>query len=136
MPRKIQRSDPGRSDPGAAEPSEQGERNQDQPAVGRRRLLTGGGMVMAGVVGAGVAAAAAAPAGAAAGAAVLQDMANNAGASATPTELDAANNTTPAFILTNTGVDTSTTPNGAGPALRLTPSAETVPTISAQSPRR
>src|SRR5260370_25313590 len=88
-------------------------------------------MVMAGVVGAGVAAAAAAPAGAAAGAAVLQDMANNAGASATPTELDAANNTTPAFILTNTGVDTSTTPNGAGPALRLTPSAETVPTKSA-----
>jgi hypothetical protein len=86
---------------------------------------------MAGVVGAGVAAAAAAPASAAAGAAVLQDTVNDAGASTTPTELDAANNTTPAFILTNTGVDTSTTPNGAGPALRLTPSAETVPAKSA-----
>ena len=130
MPRKIQRSDPGRSDPGAAEPSEQGERNQDQPAVGRRRLLTGGGVVAAGVVGAGLAAAAAAPASAAAGNPVTQDAVNNAGTSATPTELDAANNTTPAFILNNTGVDTSTTVHGAGPALRLTPSTAVVPTAS------
>ena len=130
MPRKMTRSDPEPSGPDGTEPFEQGERNQDQPAVGRRRLLTGGGVVAAGVVGAGLAAAAAAPASAAAGAPVAQDAVNNAGTSATPTELDAANNTTPAFILKNTGVDTSTTPNGAGPTLRLAPSTAVVPTAS------
>jgi hypothetical protein len=90
--------------------------------MARRALLSRGGIVAAGVAGAGVVAAATAvPASAASGDPVLQDTVNSAGASATPTELDAANNTTPAFILTNTGVDGSN--NGAGPALRLTPSA-------------
>src|SRR5258708_10199608 len=130
MPRKMTRWDSEPSGPDETEPSGQGERNQDQPAVGRRRLLTGGGVVAAGVVGAGLAAAAAAPASAATGDPVTQDAVNNAGTSATPTELDAANNTTPAFILKNTGVDTSTTPNGAGPTLRLTPSTAVVPTAS------
>lgn len=125
MPRKGSIREDGR--PG----SDDAERDLDKPSVGRRRLLTGGGVVVAGAIGAGVAAAAAAPAGAAAGGPVLQDTVNGAGTSATPTELDADNATTPAFILANTGVDTSTTPSGAGPALRLTPSAETVPTASA-----
>ncbi len=100
--------------------------DDDAPADGRslarRALLSRGGIVAAGVAGVGVVAAAAAgPASAASGDPVLQDTVNSAGTSATPTELDAANNTTPAFILTNTGVDTSN--NGAGPTLRLTPSA-------------
>jgi hypothetical protein len=90
-------------------------------SVGRRTLLTRGGVVAAGVVGAGaVAAAVAGPASAAAGDPVLQDTVNSAGTSATPTELDADNDTTPAFILTNTGVDASN--EGSGPNLRLTPS--------------
>jgi hypothetical protein len=127
MPRKITRRDAGRPGPDGAALSQQGERDQDRPAVGRRRLLTGGGVVMAGAVGAGVAAAAAAPASAQATTAVDMNTVNMAGTSATPTELDAANNTTPAFILKNTGVVTTTTPNGGGPALRLTPSAEIVP---------
>lgn len=94
----------------------------DARSLARRTLLSRGGIVAAGVAGVGVVAAAAAgPASAAAGDPVLQDTVNSAGTSATPTELDAANNTTPAFILTNTGVDTSN--NGAGPTLRLTPSA-------------
>jgi len=54
---------------------------------------------------------------------VLQDTVNDAGTSATPTELDADNDTTPAFILGNTGVDA--TNEGSGPNLRLTPSAAT-----------
>jgi hypothetical protein len=100
-------------------------------SMGRRALLSRGGIVAAGVAGAGVvAAAAAAPASAGAGDPVLQDTVNSAGSSATPTELDAANNTAPAFILTNTGVDPAN--SGAGPALRLTPSAASgmVPTAS------
>jgi hypothetical protein len=95
-------------------------------------LLTRGGVVVAGAVGAGVAVTAAAgPASAAAGDPILQDTVNNAGTSVTPTELDASNNTSPALILANAGVDTSTTPSGAGPALRLTPSGQSVPTASA-----
>ena len=94
----------------------------DGRSLARRALLSRGGIVAAGVAGMGVVAAAAAgPASAASGDPVLQDTVNSAGTSATPTELDAANDTTPAFILTNTGVDTSN--NGAGPTLRLTPSA-------------
>jgi hypothetical protein len=94
-------------------------------------LLTKGGVVIAGVVGAGVAATAvASPANAASGDPVLQDTVNSAGTSATPTELDASNTTTPAFIVTNTGLDTSTTPSGAGPALRLTPSTAGLPTAA------
>lgn len=117
MTRKMLRSDSGASGPDGAS-AEHGE-HEDKPSVGRRRLLTGSGVVMAGVVGAGVAAAAATPASAAAGDPVLQDTVNSAGTSATPTELDAANNTTPAFVLTNTGVDTSTTPSGAAPRCGL-----------------
>jgi hypothetical protein len=114
-----------------AGPSDEGEQDEGKRSLGRRALLTRGGVVAAGVVGAGaVAAAVAGPASAAAGDPVLQDTVNSAGTSATPTELDADNDTTPAFILTNTGVDTSTTPSGAGPNLRLTPSAETEPTAS------
>lgn len=100
-------------------------------SLARRALLSRGGIVAAGVAGAGVVAAATAvPASAASGDPVLQDTVNSAGTSATPTELDAANDTTPAFILTNTGVDASN--SGAGPALRLTPSAASgaVPTAS------
>jgi hypothetical protein len=49
------------------------------------------------------------------------NTANDAGTNpAQPTEVDADNDTAPAFILTNTGIDTSNT--GAGPNLRLTPS--------------
>jgi len=131
MAGKISRRGAGGVHPGGTETSETGEQDEGRPALGRRALLTRGGVVAAGVAGAGaVAAAVAGPARAAAGDPVLQDTVNDAGTSATPTELDAANNTTPAFILTNTGVDASTTPSGAGPALRLTPSAETVPTAS------
>ncbi len=114
-----------------AGPSETDEPDEGKRSLGRRALLTRGSVVAAAVVGAGaVAAAVAGPASAAAGDPVLQDTVNDAGTSATPTELDADNDTTPAFILTNTGVDTSTTPSGAGPNLRLTPSAETEPTAS------
>jgi hypothetical protein len=92
--------------------------------VRRRTLLTRGGIVVASVAGASMAGAAiAGPADAATGDPVAQNEVNSAGSSSTPTELDAANDTAPAFILTNTGVDT--TNNGAGPNLRLTPSAAT-----------
>jgi hypothetical protein len=92
--------------------------------LGRRALLSRGGIVAAGVVGAGaVATAVAGPASAQATTAVDMNTANDAGTSGTPTELDADNDTTPAFILTNTGVDA--TNEGSGPNLRLTPSAAT-----------
>jgi hypothetical protein len=106
---------------GGAGSSEESEQDEGKRSLARRALLTRGSIVAAGVVGAGaVATAVAGPASAAAGAAVLQDTVNDAGTSTTPTELDAANNTTPTFILGNTGVDT--TNEGAGPNLRLTPS--------------
>jgi hypothetical protein len=131
MIRKMSRRGAGFSGADGAMVGEPGEGDGGKPAVGRRSILTRGGVVIAGMVGTGIAAAAAAgPASAASGDAVLQDTVNNAGTSATPTELDASNNTTPTFILTNTGVDTSTTTPGAGPTLRLTPSAESVPTAS------
>jgi hypothetical protein len=105
---------------GSSETSEQGNRRL---SLGRRALLTRGSVVAAGVVGAGVAATAmAGPASAQATTAVDMNTANDAGTNpAQPTELDADNDTAPAFILTNTGLDTSNT--GAGPNLRLTPSA-------------
>jgi hypothetical protein len=130
MARQMPKWEDDGSGSAGAEVSHRGGRDRDKPGVGRRRLLTGGGVVVAGAVGAGLASAAAVPASAAAGSPVLQDTVNSAGTSATVTELDAANNTTPAFILSNTGIDTSTTPNGAGPALRLTPSTANVPTAS------
>jgi hypothetical protein len=93
-----------------------------KPSLGRRALLTRGGVVAAGVVGAGaVATAVAGPASAQATTAVDMNTPNDAGTNvAQPTELDADNDTAPAFILTNTGVDA--TNEGAGPNLRLTPS--------------
>jgi hypothetical protein len=117
-----------RNDDGIANHAERDTRTH---TMARRALLSRGGIVAVGVAGASVvAAAAAAPASAAPGDPILQDAVNSAGTSATPTELDAANDTTPAFILTNTGVDASN--SGAGPAIRLTPSAATgaVPTAS------
>jgi hypothetical protein len=92
-------------------------------AVGRRALLTRGGVVVAGVVGAGVAgAAAAAPASAATGDSVLQGTLNSVGTDQPATEIAATNNTspTPTAILTNAG---STAAGEASPSLRLTPAA-------------
>jgi hypothetical protein len=81
-------------------------------------------VVAAGVVGAGaVATAVAGPASAQATTPVDMNTANAAGTSDVPTELDADNDTAPAFVLTNTGVDAAN--EGAGPNLRLTPSAAT-----------
>jgi hypothetical protein len=101
-----------------------GDSAPEETGVGRRALLTRGGIVVAGVAGAGLAGAAlAGPAAAQTGDPILQNEVNSAGSSATVTELDAANDTAPALILTNTGVDT--TNNGSGPNLRLTPSAAT-----------
>ncbi len=131
MARKTLGRGAGFSGPAAPGVCEPGGPNEGESAVGRRALLTRGGVVIAGVVGAGVAATAVAgPANAASGDPVLQDTVNSAGTLTTPTELDASNNTTPAFIVTNAGLDTSTTPSGAGPALRLTPSTAGVPTAS------
>ncbi|HEY2506905.1 MAG TPA: hypothetical protein VGI58_10345 [Streptosporangiaceae bacterium] len=95
------------------------EQEEGARSLARRALLTrGGGLVAAGVAGAGVMGVVSATAASAAtGDPVLQGDVNDAVAT---TELDAAANTTPALILTNTGVDT--TNNGAGPTLRLTPS--------------
>jgi hypothetical protein len=71
-----------------------------------------------------VATAVAGPASAQATTAVDMNTANDAGTdTAQPTELDADNDTAPAFILTNTGIDTSN--EGSGPNLRLTPSPAT-----------
>jgi hypothetical protein len=104
-----------------AGPAEEGE-PEGKLSLGRRALLTRGGIVAAGVVGAGaVATAVAGPASAQATTAVDMNTANNAGTNvAQPTELEADNDTAPAFILTNTGVDT--TNDGSAPNLRLTPS--------------
>jgi hypothetical protein len=108
-----------------AGPSAEGE-PEGKLSLGRRALLTRGGIVAAGVVGAGaVATAVAGPASAQATTAVDMNTANDAGTSATPTELDADNNTTPAFILTNTGIDLESGLNYSGPNLRLTPSTAT-----------
>lgn len=113
------RSDGADSPAGELDSNDGGARRS---ALGRRMLLTRGGVVAAGVVGASaVAAVAAGSASAASGDPVLQGTVNNAGTSTTPTELDADNATAPAFILNNTGVDTTNT--GAGPSLRLTTAA-------------
>lgn len=122
MARNVSDSGNGRSRPDGAgsSESEQDLNRGTRPGLGRRALLSRGGVVAAGVVGAGaVGAIAAGSAGAASGDPVLQDTVNNAGSSSTPTELDAANNTAPAFIVTNSGVDPAN--SGAGPNVRLTP---------------
>ncbi len=125
MTRKMSARGAGDPDPDGAGSSEAGERDNGRLSVGRRTLLTRGGVVAAGVVGAGaVATAVAGPASAQATTAVDMNTANDAGTDTTqPTELDADNDTAPAFILTNTGIDASN--EGSGPNLRLTPSPAT-----------
>src|SRR5580700_6774827 len=122
MTRKMSTRGAGDSHPDGAGSSEAGEQDNGRLSVGRRALLTRGSVVAAGVVGVGaVATAVAGPASAQATTAVDMNTANDAGTNpAQPTELDADNDTAPAFILTNTGIDASNT--GAGPNLRLTPS--------------
>jgi hypothetical protein len=113
MTRKVPRGT------GSPEPNDNDELD-GKPSLGRRALLTRGGVVAAGVVGAGaVATAMAGPASAQATTAVDMNTANDAGTSATSTEIDADNDTTPTLILNNTGTDTD---NNAGPNLQLTPS--------------
>jgi hypothetical protein len=110
-----------------AGPSKEGEQDEGKRSLGRRALLTRGSVVAAGVVGAGaVATAVAGPASAQATTAVDMNTANPAGTNlAQPTELDADNDTAPAFILNNTGIDAvttgTTTIDYAGPNLQLTP---------------
>jgi hypothetical protein len=122
MTRKMSARGAGDSHPDGAGSSETGEQGSGRLPLGRRALLTRGSVVAAGVVGAGaVATAVAGPASAQATTAVDMNTANDAGTNpAQPTELDADNDTAPAFILANTGIDTTNT--GAGPNLRLTPS--------------
>jgi hypothetical protein len=121
MARKVSRG------AGSSEPDDNNELDNGKPSLGRRALLTRGGVVAAGVVGAGaVATAVAGPASAQTGDPVLMNTANDAGTSTTSTELDADNDTTPTFILNNTGTDSvtvsGTTTVYAGPNLQLTPS--------------
>jgi hypothetical protein len=122
MTRKMSTRGAGDSHPDGAGSSEAGEQDNGRPSVGRRALLARGSVVAAGVVGVGaVATAVAGPASAQATTAVDMNTANDAGTNvAQPTEVDADNDTAPAFILANTGIDT--TNEGSGPNLRLTPS--------------
>jgi hypothetical protein len=103
--------------------------------VGRRALLTRGGVVVAGLAGAGLAGvAAAAPAGAVTGDPVLQGKSNAVGTNVAATEITAGNDPatpTPTVIATNTGVNTTT--GEASPSLRLTPAAGTVPLFPANA---
>jgi len=125
MTRKMSTRGAEDSHPDGAGSSEAGEQDNGRLSVGRRALLTRGSVVAAGVVGVGaVATAVAGPASAQATTAVDMNTANDAGTNpAQPTELDADNDTAPAFILTNTGIDASNV--GSGPNLRLTPSPAT-----------
>jgi hypothetical protein len=105
-----------------AELPEPGQDDEDR-GVGRRALLTRGGVVAAGVVGAGVAGAAVAgTANAATNDPVLQGNVNPVGTNVPATEISATNNTaaTPTAVLTNLG---STGTGEASPSLRLTPAA-------------
>jgi hypothetical protein len=122
MTRKMSGRGDGDPHPDGAGSSEVSEQGNGRLSVGRRALLTRGSVVAAGVVGAGaVATAVAGPASAQATTAVDMNTANDAGTNvAQPTEVDADNDTAPAFILTNTGIDTAN--EGSGPNLRLTPS--------------
>jgi hypothetical protein len=98
----------------------------EERRVGRRSLLTRGGVVLAGVVGAtaGVAALSG-KADAATGDPVLQGNVNTVTAGASATEIDANSGTaaTPTLILSNSG---STGSGEATPTLRLTPAASTL----------
>lgn len=132
MAQDVSENGNGRGGPERAGSSSSTQRDNGdsrQSALGRRALLTRGGVVAAGVVGAGaLGAAAAAPASAQGGDLVL-NQANDAGANLTVTELDADNSTTPALIVTNTGTDVETSGTFTGtfsaPNLRLTPSPTT-----------
>jgi hypothetical protein len=109
--------------PGGFEPGSQ--QVDEDRAVGRRALLTRGGVVVAGVVGAGVAGAAVAgPANAATGQSVLQGSLNSVGTDQPATEVTATNNLapTPTVILTNPGSRVVSTITEATPSLRLTQS--------------
>jgi hypothetical protein len=105
---------------------------EEDRRVGRRSLLTRGGVVLAGVVGATAGAAAlSGKADAATGDPVTQGGVNTVTAGAPATEIDANSGTaaTPTLILSNSGSpgiypgSNSTTPNEASPSLRLTPAA-------------
>jgi hypothetical protein len=110
----------------------------DERRVGRRSLLTRGGVVLAGVVGATAAGAAmSGKADAATGDPVLQGNANVLSADSPSTEIDATSNASaaPTLILSNSG-STGTDSNGYGeasPSLRLTPAAATLVVPSAST---
>jgi hypothetical protein len=123
MTRKISRRGAGRVHPDEAG-TEISEPDEGRARLGRRALLTRGGVVAAGVVGAGaVAAAVAGPASAAAGDPVLIGEANDGGVGGPPTELTAENAGVATFVIVNEGIDT--TNEGAGPNLKLIPSSAT-----------
>jgi hypothetical protein len=126
----------GQAGPSTSEGSAAGSQQADEGrAVGRRALLTRGGVVVAGVVGAGVAgAAAAAPASAATGAPVVQGQSNNVGTNQPATEITVGNDPatpTPTAVLTNTGVNATT--GEASPSLRLTPATSSAPLFPASA---
>jgi hypothetical protein len=128
----LRGGEPSNPDGAGSLENEQGKNGRK---LDRRALLTRGGVVAAGVVGAGaVGAAVAGPASAQATTAVNMNTVNDAGTSSTVTELDADNNTTPAFIVANSGTDTETidgqTGIFAGPNLRLTPASSTATTYT------
>lgn len=115
----------GQAGPTSGNSEAEAEQASGGHAVGRRALLTRGGVVVAGLAGAGLAGvAAAAPAGAATTDPVLQGESNSVGTGVPATEITASNTpsttaATPTVIATNTGVSTA---GEAGPSLRLTPS--------------
>jgi hypothetical protein len=129
MTRQVsRRGDEPSSRDGAGSSDDMQSGDSRKSALGRRALLTRGGVVAAGVVGAGTLGAAVAGPASAQGGDLVLNTANDAGTGLTPTEVDAVNSTTPTFILTNTGIDNEI-PVGltteyafSGPNLRLTPS--------------
>ena len=103
----------------------------DERRVGRRSLLTRGGIALAGVVGATAAGAAmSGTADASTGDPVLQGNQNVLATDSPATEIDATSNAsaTPTLILSNSGsTGTDSNNNGeASPSLRLTPAATTL----------
>jgi hypothetical protein len=126
----------GHADPSTSKGSAAGSQQADEGrAVGRRALLTRGGVVVAGAVGAGVAGvAAAAPARAATGDPVVQGQSNNVGTNQPATEITVDNDPatpTPTAVLTNTGVNSTT--GEASPSLRLTPAISSAPLFPASA---